>query len=187
VAQTHVQWDAAAKARQTLPLGIDLWHAKYVSGHLPTSQVLLKRKYQDHAECPGCDVVPETQAHILQCQAPAPVAKWKGNMDKLRDFLKKELTHPGLGKAIVKILNSWHDGDDINVSTLPGGRNVRHTAALQNDLLGWDSFIRGQWHWSWHQVQHRYLQSLGLQKTGKRWLTMVLRQFFLIAWDMWLG
>jgi hypothetical protein len=30
VAQTHVQWDAAAKARQTLPLGIDLWHAKYM-------------------------------------------------------------------------------------------------------------------------------------------------------------
>jgi hypothetical protein len=107
-------------------------------------------------------------------------------MDNLRDFLKKELTHPGLGKAIVKILNSWHDGDGINVSTLPGGSNVRQAAALQRNLLGWESFIRGQWHWSWHQVQHRYLQSLGRQKTGKQWLTTVLRQFFLIAWDMWL-
>jgi hypothetical protein len=65
-AQTHVQWDAAAMARQTLPLGLRQWHAKYVSGHLPTSQVLLKRKYQDHAECPWCDITPETQAHILQ-------------------------------------------------------------------------------------------------------------------------
>jgi hypothetical protein len=64
------------------------------------------------------------------------VAKWKGNMDNLRDFLKTELTHPGLGKAIVKILNSWHARDDINVSMLPGGRNVRHAAALQRDLLG---------------------------------------------------
>jgi hypothetical protein len=45
-------------------------------------------------------------------------------MDNLRDFLKNELTHPGLGKAIVKILNSWHDGDGINVSMLPGGSNV---------------------------------------------------------------
>jgi hypothetical protein len=59
-AQTHVQWDAAAKARQTLSSGLRQWHAKYVSGHLPTSQVLLKQKYQDHAECPRCDIVPET-------------------------------------------------------------------------------------------------------------------------------
>jgi hypothetical protein len=88
-------------------------------------------------------------------------------MDNLTNFLKNEQTHPGLRKAIVKILNSWHDGVNINVSTLPGGRNVRHAAALQRDLLGWESFIRGQWHWSWHQVQHRYLQSIGHQKTGK--------------------
>jgi hypothetical protein len=91
-AQTHVQWDAAAKARQTLPSGLRQWHAKYVSGHLPTLQVLLKWKYQNHAECPRCDIVPETQAHILRCQAPAAVAKWKGNMDNLRDFLKNEQT-----------------------------------------------------------------------------------------------
>jgi hypothetical protein len=83
-------------------------------------------------------------------------------MDNLRDFLKNEQTHPGLGKAIVKILNSWHGGDDVDVSTLPGGHNVHHAAALhQRDLLGWESFIHGQWHGSWHQVQHRYLQSLG--------------------------
>jgi hypothetical protein len=94
-------------------------------------------------------------------------------MDNLTTFLKNEQTHPGLGKAIVKILNSWHDHVNINVSTLPGGRNVCHAAALQWDLLGWESFIGGQWHWSWHQVQHRYLQSIGRQKTGKRWLTMV--------------
>jgi hypothetical protein len=140
-AQIHVQWDAAAKACQTLPSGLRQWHAKYVSGHLPTSQVLLKQKYQDHAECPWCDIVPETQAHILWCQAPAAVAKWKANMDNLRDFLENEQTHPGLGKAIVKILNLWHDGDDVNVSTLPGDRNVCHAAALQQDLLGWECLL----------------------------------------------
>jgi hypothetical protein len=102
-------------------------------------QVLLKRKYQDHAECPRCDIVPETQAHILQCQAPAAVAKWNGNMDNLRDFLKNEQTHPGLSKAIVRILNSLHDGvNHIHVSMLPGGHNVRHAGALQRDLLGWE-------------------------------------------------
>jgi hypothetical protein len=50
----------------------------------------------------------------------------------------------------------FDDGVDIHMSTLPGGRNVHHAAVLQRDLvLGWESFIRGQWHWSWHQVQHR--------------------------------
>jgi hypothetical protein len=100
------------------------------------SQVLLKWKYQDHAECLRCDVVPETQAHILQCQAPSAVAEWKDNMDNLRDFLKKEQIHPGLCKAIVKILNSWHDGTDIQVSILPGGRNVCRATSLQWDLMG---------------------------------------------------
>jgi hypothetical protein len=116
-AQTHVQWDAAARAQQTLPLGLCQWHAKYVSGHLPMLQVLLKWKYQDHAECPRCDIVPETQAHILRCPAPAAVAKWECNMANLTNFLKNEQTHPGLRKAIVKILNSWHEGVNINVST----------------------------------------------------------------------
>jgi hypothetical protein len=88
-------------------------------------------------------------------------------MANLTDFLKNEQTHTGLRKAIVKILNSWHEGVNINVSTLPGGRHVQHAAALQQDLLGWASFIRGKWHWSWRQVQHRYLQSIGHQKTGK--------------------
>ncbi len=186
VAQTHIQWEDAAKARQTLPLGLRRWHAKYVTGHLPTSQVLCKRKYQDHAECPRCDVVPETQTHVLRCRAPSAVKKWKENMANLRAFLQKEQTHPGLCRAILQILTSWHDGTAVGVSTLPGGRTVQHAAALQRDLLGWDAFVRGQWHWSWNQVQHRYLQSVGSQKKSRRWTTVVIRQFFLIAWDMWL-
>jgi hypothetical protein len=64
------------------------------------------------------------------------------------------------------ILSSWHDGVDIQVVvTLPLSRGI---------YRGWESFMHGQWHWSWHQVQHRYLQSIGCQKTGKQWLTMVL-------------
>jgi hypothetical protein len=85
-------------------------------------------------------------------------------MDNLKDLFKNEQTHPCLGKAIVKILTSWHDGEDINVSTLPGGRNVHHAAVLQRDLLGWESFICGQWHWSWHQVQYNIFSLLGVRR-----------------------
>jgi hypothetical protein len=85
-------------------------------------------------------------------------------MDNLTNFLKNEQTHPGLCKAIVKILNSWLDGVNINVSTLPGGRNVRHAAALQRDLLGWESFMRGQWHWSWIRFSTDICKQLGVRR-----------------------
>jgi hypothetical protein len=57
-AQKH--WDSAARARNALPSGLYSWHVKYVSERLPTSQLLLKRQHQDHAECPRCNEVPET-------------------------------------------------------------------------------------------------------------------------------
>jgi hypothetical protein len=65
------------------------------------------------------------QVHILQCQAPSSVEKWKANMTNLRAFIQNEKTHPGLCRAIIKIfLTSWHDGTVVGVSTLPGSRDV---------------------------------------------------------------
>jgi hypothetical protein len=44
----------------------------------------------------------------------------------------------------------------------------------------------GQWHWSWHEVQQQYLVSIGSQKSGRRWATTIIQQFFFIARDTWL-
>ena len=185
-AQNQVQWEVAARARNALPSGLYSWHAKYVSGHLPTSQLLLKRQHQDHAECPRCNEAPETQLHVLRCPAPSATSKWTEGMNNLRACLSKEVTHPGLAAAISTILSLWQKGATIQVSLLPGGPRVRHAANLQQSLLGWNSFVSGQWHWAWQELQANYLQSIGSRRAGKRWATAIIRQFFLIAWDMWL-
>jgi len=106
-AQNHIQWDLTTKVRNSLPTGLRWWHVKYVSGHLPTSQVLCCwRKHQEHSKCPRCDGFPETQNHVLQCQAPSAINKWQESLDKLQRVMEKEKTHPGLSKAILHILSS---------------------------------------------------------------------------------
>jgi hypothetical protein len=60
-------------------------------------------------------------------------------MDNLTNFLKNEQTHAGVGKAIVKILNSWHDHVNIKVSTLPGGHNVMASGSAQISAVNWAS------------------------------------------------
>jgi hypothetical protein len=125
--------------------------------------------------------------HVLRYNAPSATSKWTEGMNTLQVCLSKEVTHPpGLATAILSILSLWRKGDVIQVSLLPGGSRVRQAAHLHQTLLGWDSFVRGQWHWARQELQAKYLQSIQSRRTGKRWATAIIRHVFHIAWDMWL-
>ena len=69
--------------------------------------------------------------------------------------------------------------------TFSGIIHLEATIVLQ-DLIGWEAALTGCWAKGWAAAQQDYYQSRRQQKTGKRWLTEVIKKFWQVSWDQWL-
>ena len=118
----------------------------------------------------------ETKEHILQCEFSSANATWRKSIEKLNLWLTEQQTAPTLREAIVLSLYQWRRSRPLT-STLPIVRKQ-----LQ---LGWFGMIVGHPIKGWDQVQQEYYTSISSKKTGRRWLTQLLKCLMSIAWDMW--
>jgi len=92
-------------------------------------------------------------------------------------------TQPGIRDTICSHLLSWHNYQEPTpcTSTFPGLR----PAVAKQTLAGWQSFLEGRIVLEWEAVQSRYYAWLGNRRTGKRWVSMLIRKVWEIAWDQW--
>jgi hypothetical protein len=94
-------------------------------------------------------------------------------------------TAPTIVKAIVSRLRQWRKYGDqlppITSSDLWGSRQ----AVLEQDKIGWYSFLLGRISRRWSDSQQRYLTSLHKKNTGRRWASSLIQKALDVAWDMW--
>ena len=51
--------------------------------------------------------------------------------------------------------------------------------------MGWQAFLEGAPAIGWAETQQRYFDFIKSKRTGKRWLSAVIRKCWDIAWDQW--
>jgi hypothetical protein len=132
--------------------------------------------------CPRCPKV-EDAPHVWTCQAPAATHLWQASINGLQTWFREQKTAPGVATAICWQLRTWHSANppEPQMSDYPG---LREVLELQ-DLLGWQPLLEGRPACGWAELQHCYLLWLGRRRSGRRWLTALIKKLWEITWAQW--
>ena len=66
-----ISWEPNRLATKLLPLGIQRFYVKFLSGHIGTRHMLKHRREIDSAKCLNCNSCKVEKApHILRCKNP---------------------------------------------------------------------------------------------------------------------
>jgi hypothetical protein len=179
---TSIHWEAYGKAFRGIPFGKQRWLVKHSTGQCAVGHMALRRKHQDHSECPRCQQVDETVVHVIQCTDARADACWQLQLQKLHQWMTEQGTHPDLALAILTHLRDWRLQRPTTPLSVPD--DVLEVMSNQ-DQIGWWSFLLGRVHHSFADIQTNYYQSQGSQRTGRPWLTSLIKQVWEVSFAMW--
>ena len=144
---------------------------------------MLRRKEWSHDQCPCCGHESEDTVHVLKCQDPRAQEVWKKAIDDFNTWMRNQSTHPAIRAAITSHLLAWQ-GDQPNPQSRSRDTHLVQVIAKQSEV-GWQAFVEGCPVQGWQDIQQQYFIFIKSRKTGRRWLSSVIRKLWQVAWDMW--
>ena len=141
-----------------------------------------RHKEWTHAECPGCDEPCETSEHVLLCKGSGADEIFEEGSADLDSWMITRRTDAVVRDTVITGLGSWHRGQPLDTS----GMAPRHQqAVLKQQLLGWKAPLEGMPVTEWAILQQeRHDHTNGL-RTGKRWVSALVKKLAETAWTMW--
>jgi hypothetical protein len=142
-----------------------------------------RRREWSHSKCPRCDEPTETSVHVLHCTGEGTDAIWEIAIADLRIWLAEQRTNNAMADLICSSLSSWRNGTE----QMPPSSHLlglRKAWIEQNDI-GWGAAMEGRWSQAWVDIQERHFLRIRKRRSGKRWLTAIIRRMWDISWDLW--
>jgi hypothetical protein len=178
-----IAWPSFGTAVKEVGTNRKRWIVKHTSGRCAVGVEMKRRKTWSHANCPRCTETQETSSHVLRCNGDGTKEIWDKFIGEFRLWLARQRTHNDISAAICSALTTWRSGIPAPQcrSSLPG----LTSACDEQDDIGWDAAMEGRWAESWIKVQERHFKFLHLRRSGKRWLTEIIKQLWNVSWDLW--
>ena len=156
---------------------------KQTAGKCAVGVEMKRRKPWTHSKCPRCDELYETSTHVLQYTGEGTGGIWEKAIKSFRQHLAEQLTNNQVADLICASLSAWRQGIQPRQprSYLLG---LQQAFVEQTDI-GWGAALEGRWSELWVEIQERHFRKLKKQRSGKRWLTTIIRKLWNIAWDLW--
>jgi hypothetical protein len=177
-----INWAACERAMRAVPYSRRHWVVKHTSGFCSVGKMMHRWKQWPSNECPRCGE-PEDAAHVWRCSDPEAVQLWSRSVAKLRCWLVDQQTAPDLCHAICLSLLDWHAGV-VGLPVTYSFLGVQATLDAQASI-GWQPFLEGCLSPLWQSVQHSYYEWMGSRKSGRRWVSALIRKLWEVAWDQW--
>ena len=177
---TVVDWDSLKHATDNASHRRKLFVTKAISENCPTANNMQKWGYRDKDFCPRCNEWGECFRHVLHCFHPTSAQRWAKSIDTLDTWLISVKTEPTMRKALVAHLRLWHS--DEHLYYIPF---TLRKAFDEQDKIGWDTFLFGFVSLEWQKLQNEHYASMGSLRTGKRWVSALIRKLWEVAWDQW--
>ena len=181
--QSHISWSSISSAFLSLPHLKRIEVVKWNSDFCATGKNLQRRREQSHSACPSCGASGETTSHILQCPHPSVRSKWNATVAGLEQWMKSQQTAPDISNIVVANLHGWcsHQPPITYAGPLP----YLSEACSRQASIGWESFLRGFPASSWIYAQQDHYNRISSKRTGKRWLSELIKKLWSVSWDMW--
>jgi hypothetical protein len=92
---------------------------------------------------------------------------------------------PGVRDAICSYLQAWRLGDTLPpVQDFAAIFGLRAAIEAQSSL-GWQALLEGCVASDWAAIQQKYYEWIGSRRSGRRWVSMLIRKLWEVAWDLW--
>jgi hypothetical protein len=114
---------------------------------------------------------------------PRTVDGSSGLPTALRVEMALSHTDPVLTNIIISRLTSWQTGS--TPETFPVLPPLYQATLLHQDEQGWNNFFMGLPSIGWVELQQQHFHRTASQKSGRRWLTALIRKQWRVAWDIW--
>ena len=181
-----INWDAVGLARSSLTMSRKAWVTKFVSGHCAVNARLKQREQVDSDLCPRCHEAIETPEHVLSCRYGDPC--YVKCTAVLRQWGRKSGAAPGLMDTVIEGISNWRRQPQQRRSR-PSTR--ARTPALQaatraQDAIGWGSMLMGFHSQKWEHIQSEHFRSQGSLRSGRRWVSELLKKLWNTSWDLWM-
>ena len=181
-----ISWEPNRMATKQLPIGLQRYYIKFLTGHIGTRHMLKHRREISNSRCLNCSECKNEKApHVLRCKNKKAS---ENHINKIKVDLKQELearkTSPLLAKIIEELLLKWREGATIYPDNYTTDFNIRDAVKDQNKI-GWTNWVIGRWSPKWQKVQKLYYKSIRSQRSSLRWATAIIKKFILICWDVW--
>jgi hypothetical protein len=97
--------------------------------------------------------------------------------------MEDQETHPTIQEVVCNYLTAWRTDQPFPPcsSHFPGVQAALNSQAA----VGWQVFLEGCRVADWAEIQQRYYSWLGRRRTGRRWISMLIRKLWDVAWDLW--
>ena len=102
-------------------------------------------------------------------------------VEKLDGWLIQQGTEADIRKLIVRAITKWKRGETVTTARA----NMQDLLGAQNEI-GWHNFLFGLVAKEWAILQQKEYERQGSRRTGKRWVTALIRKLWDISWDMWM-
>jgi hypothetical protein len=179
----HIDYTTAEQAMQTAEPTVRRWVTKHTSGFCGVNLWMHRWKWRESAQCPRCEEPIEDANHVWLCQGADSPARWTIALASLRAHMALSRTDPLLTNIIISRLTSWQTGTPPE--TFPALPPLYQTTLLHQDTQGWNNFFMGLPSTGWVDIQQQHFHRTASRKSGRRWLTAIIKKQWRVAWDIW--
>ncbi|HEY9815679.1 MAG TPA: hypothetical protein V6D20_07760, partial [Candidatus Obscuribacterales bacterium] len=102
----------------------------------------------------------------------------------MSDWFLSSNTDPQIAEVMLQRLREWLHGSPPE--PLPCVHPSIQAVAEAQDAVGWELPFSGFWLQAWCPLQQIYFErALNSPKTGKTWLSQLIRKLYDMAWALW--
>ena len=177
-----VDWEVVGKSMKSLAPSRRIWVTKHASENCGISKTLFRWNIQSDSLCPRCGIAQEDSFHVFRCEHESNAEPKQKMIAAIKKFLGDSGTSPDIAVAMEIGITKWLNGED-GLYTVPLLR-VRDAFAEQLEI-GWGNLVMGLPSKKWSYYQQKHFNLIGSRRSGKRWVTMLLKLLMNTAWDMW--
>ena len=184
---SSVDWPSFRRARRSSKPSRKRFITKWISGNTATGRVMLNRQRRPYSNCPICQEEDEHLVHVLTCPHRDSLTLRTTLVDALKAWLIKEHTHPDVTAFLLQGLTSWFNDPYGNEILLNCADPTSQSTLLEQLELGWFATLSGFLHPNLIELQHRYYLIIRRRKTGRKWASNLIKQFWNIIHSLWVN
>jgi hypothetical protein len=119
---------------------------------------------------------------VLLCKGSGADEVFEEGLADLKSWMITRKTERQIRDILIKGLDSWYKGQSLDTA----GMAPRHAqAVLKQQLLGWKALLEGMPVKEWATLQQERYDHTKSLRTGKRWVSALVKKLAETAWNMW--
>jgi hypothetical protein len=143
---------------------------------------MVRRKERETAKCPRCDYEEEDTTHVLLCKGTGTDEIWDKHITEVKNWMEQTDTNPTIQQAIWEGVNTWRQGEPYPEKENTTGAD---NSAKRQTKIGWQNMMEGLPAKGWAEAQQQWYDWRKSRRTGKRWITSLVKKLAETSWQMW--